>query len=62
MAEINTFNAQAVSINSNGDITVLLPKQKMTPDEALTHAAWLVALADPAGEKFGDILQAIQNT
>jgi hypothetical protein len=38
------------------------PGEPLTVDEAVALAAWLVALADPAGEKFADALQAVQGS
>ena len=57
-----TANDQMVGVQ--GDyIVVLAPKQRMTKDEALTHAAWLVALADDTigHAKFRKILEAVES-
>jgi len=35
---------------------------KLTRAEAVTLAAWLVAIADPSGESFELILEAVRNT
>lgn len=43
-------------------IALLMPRQRMTKQEALELAAWLVALADPTQEKFEPILQQVLGT
>ena len=56
-------NDQMVGVQ--GDyIVVLFPKQRMTKDEALIHAAWLVALADETSDhsRFREILEAVEST
>lgn len=58
--EIDTGNYQMVSARGD-DIIVLRAKNKMTKDEALLHAAWLVAMVGDH-EKFEVILDAVQNT
>ena len=35
---------------------------RLTRDEALTLAAWLVAMADPVGEDFSTILDAVKGS
>lgn len=62
MIKIDTENKQFVA--SRGDhVLVMWPKRQMTPDEALIHAAWLVALAEPtASSSFADVLEAVRNT
>jgi hypothetical protein len=55
-----TFNRQGVGVLGEY-IVVLRPMVKMTKSQALTHAAWLVALADEDGE-FPKILEAVQDT
>lgn len=46
--EIDTFNRNLVGLHlGSGSITVQQPRARMTADEALTHAAWLVAIAEP---------------
>ena len=55
-------NSQLVSIQGSR-IVVIRPVHHMSPDEALIHAAWLVALAAPfASTKFSEVLEAVQNT
>lgn len=58
----DAFNAQAVGVNGLGQVTVLLPRHVMSHEEALVHAAWIVALADPAGEDFPRYLAAVRST
>lgn len=59
--EIDTTNYQYVSLIAN-DIVVLFPKTRMTRDQALLHAAWLVASANPAPGEFERVLAAVQST
>lgn len=44
MTEIDTGNWQMVAAQGP-NVLVMMPMQKMTPAEALTHAAWLVEMA-----------------
>jgi hypothetical protein len=61
--EIDTTNQFGVCASGNGSIGILVPPRGMlTKQQALTLAAWLVALADPLGEEFQNILEAVQNT
>jgi hypothetical protein len=56
--ERDLSNAQFVGANGLGGVTVLMPRAKMTRDEALVHAAWLVLVA--GGElEIGGIIAAI---
>lgn len=65
---IETANDLMVSVHRRGlggalVVTVSAPAVAMTPDEALRHAAWLVAVAEPhATHTFADVLQAVQGT
>lgn len=65
--DIETINDQMVGVNGD-DIVVLVPKQRMTPEEAIRHAAWLVAMCEPhmagqsAQQRFDDVYQAVINT
>lgn len=43
--ERDLSNAQCVGRNGYGEISLGLPRIRMTRDEALVHAAWLVILA-----------------
>lgn len=58
--EIDTTNYQLVSVLRD-KIIVMAPKQQMTKEQALTHAAWLVALADDDDE-FDEYLHAVHST
>lgn len=57
-------NWQAVTRAAEGKIVVQAPRVRMTPEEALVHAAWLVALASldlpEADALFGKVLAAIR--
>jgi hypothetical protein len=60
--EINTINKFAVGVQGE-DIRVLGVVSRMTPNDALLLAAWLVCLADgDADFKFEDVLKAVKNT
>jgi hypothetical protein len=58
---IDPANAQFAGRDGSGRISVMMPRALMTRQEALTHAAWLVALADDDDE-FGTYLSAIRGT
>lgn len=63
---METTNVQGVGLRGEG-VVILMPRAVMTRQEALTHAAWLVACAtgiQPSeGDKsFEEILEAVQNT
>jgi hypothetical protein len=60
--EIETVNDQLVGDTAGGNITVQMPKNLMTRAEALRHAAWIVALADPLEEEFPAVLAAVRST
>ena len=38
------------------------PRTVISRDEALLLAAWLVVMADPAGDRFGPVLKAVQRS
>jgi hypothetical protein len=57
---IETMNDQMVAMRG-GKIIVMRPKLEMSPDEALRHAAWLIAVVGDE-ERFKEILQAVFNT
>jgi hypothetical protein len=58
---IDPANAQFVGRNGSGEIIVLMPRVSMTREEALVHAAWLVAIAEGEDE-FSDYLSAVRGT
>ena len=46
-----------------GDVTILNPpRAPMSQEDALVFAAWIVAVADPLGEKFTEALDAVTST
>ena len=45
-----------------GLVTVGVPFVFGTHKQALAHAAWLVALADPGGDEFAPVLAAVRRT
>lgn len=57
----------ALSGDHPGDVDLVVmvsaPMVAMTADDALRHAAWLVAIAEPyASHPFADVLKAVQST
>lgn len=40
-------------------VVIMRPKQRLTKEEALNLAAWIVALSDPAGEQWEKTLEAV---
>lgn len=64
---IDTTNKFGVSVRAGAahdgrDILVMMmPSGGMTRDDALLLAAYLVSLADPGGEQFPCVLEAVQN-
>lgn len=59
---IDIVNRQGVAL-SDGAIIVFFPHQRMTPDAALVHAAWLVAVAGvDASISFERILARVLGT
>jgi hypothetical protein len=60
--DVDTGNYQMVSVNGGGMVVVLAPRQQMTREAALLHAAWLVAMATPEAGEFERILAAVQNS
>jgi hypothetical protein len=59
--EIETINDQLVAVQGDS-IIILRPKNKMTKEEALRHAAWLVVLAEDEFNQFRLVLEAVKNT
>ena len=57
---MNTANEQGVG-SKGDDIVILLPKIRMTKEEALVHAAWLVAVAADDRDHFLKILEEVEN-
>lgn len=56
--ERDLSNAQLVGRNGYGEISIALPRIRMTRDEALLHAAWLAVIA--GGElEISEIIAAI---
>ena len=60
MDEIETGNDQMVGITA-GKIVIMFPKTMMTREEAMRHAAWLVALAEREDGEFEAILEAVES-
>jgi len=58
------INQFLVSSSIDGkQIQILNPKYRLTPDEALNLAAWLVALAQPqTALNFADILDEVRKS
>jgi hypothetical protein len=70
VTEIDTINSQFVGIASglpdgwsSPVVMVQRPSAAMSPDAALRHAAWLVAVAEHhATHPFADVLKAVRST
>ena len=60
MSTIDPANIQFVGWQG-GEIVVMMPRARMTRQQALAHAAWLVALADDDDE-FAEYLEAVRST
>lgn len=64
--QIDTFNHFMVA--SRGDKVVILSARtgrldrELSQEEVLNLAAYLVAMADPAGERFKAVLEAVLST
>lgn len=57
MPSRDVFNQQGVAVHGD-KIRVLVPRPIMTPEEALSHAAWLVANAAIASTKSTEEIEA----
>jgi hypothetical protein len=59
-------NEFMVSCSANGRIIRVvrspLGDQDLTPGQAMALAAWLAALADPGGEQFQRVLEAVRES
>lgn len=62
---VDTGNYQGVSMQFAGTpgerLMIMAPRVHMSKHEAILHAAWLVALADPERETFDRVLEAVLN-
>ncbi len=56
---MDTSNKFGVSIQG-GNIVLLNARHVLSKDEALNLAAYLVSMADPGGDKFAEVLTAVQ--
>ena len=61
-AEIDTANDCLVAVNDQGVLLMMPPRFPMPKDKALRLAAWIVALADPVGDDFQKVFDAVRNT
>ena len=59
---IDTANHFLVSVGGQGISVMNAPRLPMSKDEALNLAAWLVAVADPLGDDFQAVLDAVKST
>jgi hypothetical protein len=60
--EIDVTNSQFVGVTGRGEVTVAFPKAGMTREEALRHAAWLVAVAEENDGDFERVLKAVRSS
>lgn len=61
MTGIDASNLQFVGRDGFGEIVIVMPRARMTRQQALAHAAWLVAVADDDDE-FAEYLAAVRST
>lgn len=60
---MDTANVQFVGAAGPDAVTVMMPKIHMSADEALMHAAWLVAIAEhSASFSFAEALAAVRSS
>ncbi len=59
---MDTMNEFAIGISGEHVRLLVPPPRELTKDRALLFAAWIVAVADPFGEKFAKVLEAVRNT
>jgi hypothetical protein len=59
---IDTFNKFLVGMRGETIIIGMPPRTPLVREEALLLAAYLVALADPSGERFRRVLEAVEDT
>ena len=52
-------NIQLVGRNGHDTIVVASPQAVMSVEEALVHAAWILLIADPGGDRFLKILASV---
>lgn len=64
MSEIDIGNKWGLCLHRDSNtLGFLIPPQKLTPDDALVLAAWLVCLAEPLTSiQFGDVIERVENT
>ena len=60
--DIDIMNKHGVSVLGGGTIVIMFPPPGLTKNESLVFAAWLVAMADPLGDKFPAVLERVQNS
>ena len=58
---IETFNKSMVGVRGDHIVSPLRGFE-LTRDEALNMAAWIVVLADPVGDDFNRLREAIEQT
>jgi hypothetical protein len=59
-AQIDTSNKFQVAASVSGEIVLAPIAGRLSIDDALHLAAWLVLVADPDGERFQEVLGTIQ--
>lgn len=56
-----TINKHMVGMQGGRIVIHLPPREPMEKEDALIFAAWIIALADPIGDRFKEILDTIQS-
>lgn len=63
---IDTANTFVVSVGvGRADVVLFAPPrpgERLTTDQALVLAAWIVAMADPGGERFPRLLEEVRGS
>jgi len=61
-SEMDTLNRHLVGMQGGKIVIMSPPLGGMTKEQALVLAAWIVAVADPRGEDFQKVLDAVIST
>lgn len=58
-APLNEF---LVGLHADQVVVMVRIPHRLSPERALGLAAWLALIADPAGDEFAGVLDAVRNT
>lgn len=62
VVDVDVINRHLVGTNGVTITVMMPPLVPMPKDDALTFAAWLVACADPMGDRFEKIMHKVLST